>query len=420
MSSGNGFGYSYVDVAAEERRHQLSVIAELNARLEMVRAQQAAVKAMGAGRIAVARRVALPNTDDPVALDAMIGELTSAVEAGEAAVGGALERHWGASLRRALEQDQAADRRRTRSRYQQVKDPAARSDRSRTGRTEASGTVGPEPVIADGRPSSAGPAVALRAAVDASTNLVAQVAVRCAPADLTRIGALCDSLAGLSSTAAIRDRAHEIRVAAAEAVRRHDAALRVETDRARLLALADETLPSERDVLRSEIVAAADPATLTQRVANGLDRADAARRRRAVAEITVRVLRGIGCVVTDRFDARLADEGLAVAPFEGSPYGLVVRFTAGRDRIATAVVRRDDEPADADRDLAAQLEFCATGLPALLDGWAGAGLGLRPFHRSEPGDPPPASFAAAAWGTAAQDPIAEAVQPIVRRQERGR
>ena len=404
MSSSIGYSYSYVDLAAQERRRQRAEIARLNARLGLVRAQAARARGLGAARVAVAADATPRATADSAELDATIRKLTEAVAAGEAAIGHTLDQHWSKALRRAVDESRGAERK------------AARSAPPSTARQRSAAAP-------SARPLSAEPETARRAAAEEAGRLLAEAGARCAPEDLERISALCESLDGLASTPSIRERAHEIRVAVTESVHRHEAVLRAEGERARLLALLDEVPPALRGTLAEELAAAADPAPLARRVAELLDRADAARRRRAVAEITARALRGIGCVVPEDFDARLTDDGLAVAPFADSSYGLLIRFTAGRDRVAAAVVRRDDEPADLELDVAAQRGFCAGGLEELTGQWTESGLDLRSFHRAEPGDPPPGTFDARVWdsagvGRAAEQGSAAATQAQARRRHR--
>jgi hypothetical protein len=243
--------------------------------------------------------------------------------------------------------------------------------------------------------------------------MLKELGTRCAAEDLGRIDALTRQLAEQSSVSAIRSLTHEIRVVSTSSVRRQESALRIETDRARLRALTEELPRAERERLNPLIDAAQDPSTLSAEVGLALVAADQRRRRNVVAKVTTETLRAMGCAVTDGFADELVDGENVLAPFPGSDYGLLVRFRARQDQIGAVVVRREDRSSTPERDLAAQQEFCASGLPKLTDAWTAAGLSPHADHRLEPGARPLAPYPAQTWidlGVVADQAIVEQQQ----------
>lgn len=397
MSSGVGYSYSYVDTVAQATRSARERIGRLNVRQAVAAAQADRIGALRARRPAHVSAVRPRQNATAEELEAAADRLEAALQRQEVEVAQALDDHWANALRRAAEKDQRAQRR------EQARAARAAPERPAAPSAQPAGAAaaGVEALQPADRTEQARAVAAQQVAA-----VLTELGPRCTPEDLPALDELFRGITDLSSTAAIRERVHEIRVAAATSTRRREAALRTETDRARLLALTEELAPQEREALNRRIAAAADPTALTAQVGEALERADAERRRRAVARITADRLRAMGCGVAEDFETSLTRGEATVAPFDGSSYGLLIRFTAGRDRIAAAVVRRDDKPADPERDVAAQREFCAEGLVSLTEGWQEAGLGLRSFHRTEPGDPPPAPYDARAWagaGAAAAD-----------------
>jgi hypothetical protein len=377
MSSSVGYDYSYVNEAAAAARRARERLAGLEARRAAVSAQAQRVGALRArrcGQIAAVRTRAGASAAE---IESQADALEAAIGSAQAEVSSALADHWSASLRRAVAKEQRAQRR-----HREQED----------GRTTARAIPAPAAPAVPDVVEQARELVAAEVA-----GVLGELGPRCTAEDLDRLDVLTRGLADQRTVAAVRSRAHEIRVLAVSSVRRQEERLRTETARARLRALADELPKAERDRLGPLIDASPDPGSFAAEVGRSLERADRARRRRVVARTTAERLRAMGCAVTDGFEGGLVDGEISVAPFAGSNYGLLVRFSANREGITAAVVRRDDEPADRERDLAAQREFCASGLPELEQAWTEAGLNPSPYHRTNPGDPRPAAYDASAW-----------------------
>ena len=391
MSSGVGYSYSYVDEAAAAARRARERIAGLEARRGVAAAQAERVGVMRGRRMARVAGVRTRAGASAAELEAQADTLEAALGQQRDEIDAALSQHWSAAVRQAT----------AKARHGQRVEQGARPTPRTAGRPAA-----------DAVPDALEQARELAAAE--ARAVLSELGSRCVAQDLERLEAVVLGIAEQRSVTAIRSQLYEIRVLATSSVRRGDALLRLETERAQLRAMVEELPARDRDRLGPLIDASPDPASFTAEVGRALEAADARRRRGAVARVTADRLRAMGCAVTDGFEGSLVGGEAAVAPFAGSDYGLLVRFSAGRDRIAATVVRRDDEPEDRKRDLAAQREFCAEGLIELTEAWTAAGLSPLSVHRTEPGDPPPASFDARAW--AAVD--ARARRSAVRQAER--
>jgi hypothetical protein len=386
VSSGYAAAYTYVDREAEERRRKRGVVADLQAELATLKRQCSAARSMGCGRLTLARPAEPRDTASSAELDAAISDLRSAADQARAALDSALDEHWSGRLQR----------------------DAARRAKSRA-RQAAAGATAAGPVVAPlTAPRQATPtprrdvADERDRALEEMRETLARYAPRCLPDDLATLDAQVGELAACGRVEEVRAKRIDIDVLVAASIERAAQAQRLNQIRARLRALAAEAPAAERAGLRRAIESAPDPMALEGEVRLAAKRGTAVRKRGAVAGAAVRALRDIGCAVPAEANAVLAAGGDVIAPLADSAYGVYIRFNAERDDLATALVRRADRPADPALDTAAQQRFCDTGLPVLTAGLADAGVGLREYHRIEPGLHAPGAVDAAAWITTAR------------------
>lgn len=370
MSSGVGYSYSYRDVEAEERRRLRGQEAELIAELRHVRSQAAAAAALGGSRVAVPD--AAPARDGSTSADLAKHNqrLSEALATSRAAVEDEHQRVGDKRLRKAL------------SRASAQHEGTSRLTAPVAGPTEAEELA----VVAAER----------EAALIEAKALVDDYRARCLPDALGFVEVCQGHLAEAETRHQVRGALHSMKIQMNRAAIAGDAAREADIRRARLLALVADAPEPEQEELRDLVTGASDLKAAGQAVTEAVGRADAARRTAAVAAVAVKALRDLGCRVSEGAVLDLAGAESVVAPFADGPYGLVVRFQNG-DRLVTAVVRRDDVAADGERDTAVQQEFCDSGLPRFTESFVGAGVAMRPFHRNDPGHPPPGTSAAHAW-----------------------
>ncbi|WP_370350344.1 hypothetical protein [Catenulispora sp. EB89] len=340
------------------------------AELRHVRTQAAAAAALGGSRVAVPDAVPAGEGSTSADLATRNQRLTEALATARAAVENEHRRVGEKRLRKAL------------SRASAQREGGSRLSAPVAGPTEAEELA----VVAAERD----------AALIEAEALVDDYRARCLPDDLGFVEVCQRQLAEAETRQQVRGALHSMKIQMNKAAIAGDAAREADIRRARLLALVADAPEAEQGSLRDLVTGAADLKAAGQAVTAAVGRADAARRTAAVAAVAVKALRDLGCRVSEGAVLDLAEAKSVVAPFEDGPYGLIVRFQNG-DRLLTAVVRRDDVASDADRDTAVQQEFCDSGLPRFTESFATAGVAMRPFHRNDPGHPPPGTSAALAW-----------------------
>lgn len=248
-----------------------------------------------------------------------------------------------------------------------------------------------------------------RAAVADAANLLATSASSCDPADLSHLTHLVEELSALEGgdVAEVRGAALGVATEIMESVRRRKHADRIDEQRARLLSLAEDALPEDRQRLLDLISAAADPADVEEQVHRSVHQADLAKERVRVATAAMAALAQAGCSVGPDFATMLIDGEQAVVELDGEPdYGVLVRLPADGGQLLAAVVRDDAEQpepgidaAQRDRDIAAQQSFCDAVLPAVTSALNQGGVEVNPqaFLILEPGRRPVASAPPDRW-----------------------
>ncbi|WP_194911411.1 hypothetical protein [Catenulispora rubra] len=369
---------------AEERRRQRGQEAELIAELRRVRTQAAAAAALGGSRVAVPD--AAPARDGSTSADLAQHNqrLAEALATSRAAVEDEHRRVGEKRLRKAL------------SRASTRREGAGRLSAPVAAPTEAEELA----VVAAER----------EAALIEAEALVDDYRARCLPDALGFVEVCQHQMAEAETRQQVQAALHSMKIQMNKAAIAGDAAREADIRRARLLALIADAPEAEQEQLRDLVTGAADLKVAGPAVTEAVGRADAARRTAAVAAVAVNALRDLGCRVSEGAVLDLAGAKSVVAPFADGPYGLLVRFQ-DRDRLVTAVVRRDDVAADRERDTAVQQEFCDSGLPRFTESFVAAGVAMRPFHRNDPGHPPPGTGAAHAWDRG---------EGTVRRKDEGR
>jgi hypothetical protein len=248
-----------------------------------------------------------------------------------------------------------------------------------------------------------------RAAVADAANLLATSASSCDPSDLPRLSRLVEELSTLEhrSVAEVRGAALGVAAEITESVRRRKQADRIDEQRARLLSLAVDALPEDRQRLLDLISAADDPADLADQVHRSVHQADLAKERVRIAAAAMSALAQAGCAVGPDFATLLIDGEQAVVELDGEPdYGVLVRLPAEGGQLMAAVVRDDAElreptisAAQRDQDIAAQQSFCDGVLPAVTSALNQGGVEVNPqaFLILEPGRRPVASAPPDRW-----------------------
>lgn len=398
MSSSVGYGYSYVDEVAAERRRLREEIARLGAQAGTLRAQAASHSSAAAKSLGLDRFSGRAGSSDNAVLAALASDMRQAIAASQATVDELAADAW--------------TTRRSRRGSSPGRSVSATEELARTA------TAGGRP-LADGavpgavpQQVSTGQAVA-RAVADAEALLRAE-APRCGAADLDQLDRRLTELRASDRPDAARRMFADLEHAVRESIARRKADERAAIVRAGLLARAADALPQDRDRLVAAIIDAPDPDSLAAMVDDAVARADTARQRAAVSVAAAQALRDIGCEVGEDFVTILSGRGegaVRLGPDWPDGYGVFVRLPDDSAQLLAAVVRHPDADADLDTDRAAQQEFCDRGLDRFEDGIGRSGVRLHRVARMAPGQAPVGTVPAAKW--------AEPADAVSRRAKRG-
>ncbi|HEU5028555.1 MAG TPA: hypothetical protein VFV01_26825 [Spirillospora sp.] len=370
MSASGGYDYSYEDLERMARRGHRARLAELRARADLLADQ--------------ARRTAGRRSGVTVAWDEPAGDVSSTV----------LE----SVVRQAEEAVEEAARRVdalvTGALLGKLGAPAA------TGTGKAAATAAPAEPASYRAPELDRARAAARERVGKTLRTDGP---RCDPDDLE---ALADELARLDAAPGVEQvRIQEARIrqrvarSIKERADREEAAL----VRAKLRTLVAHAPAGRRAALLAAIESERDLRALTALVSEAVAEADRAAAPALVAAAAADALTAIGCEVGADFTTVLASDGESVVALDGARwaadrYALLVQMDPESRRLYTAVVRRRDEPADADADVAAQRRYCDDDIPGLLRReMAAGGVHLDEALRLEPGRRPMPTVEAGRW-----------------------
>lgn len=381
VSSGTGYGYEYVDLAAQERRRLRTEIAELGARAAIAHARADSQGAAALRQLRLDKVSWRAASTDNAVLAAQASELRQAVTAAEQALDRLAADTWAARPSRKRRHVTTA------TAAEEFVSGSAGSTGAPTGYVRAPGALAPEAYAAPG-------AEALGRAVATAEALLAAEAHRCAPDDLDELDRRVTELRAAGRADAARRSLADLEFAVRESIARRKRDERAAIAGARLLARAEEALPEDRDNLVAAITAAPDLDGISGLVDAAIARADRIRQRAAVASAAAAALVDIGADVGEDFVTMLTARGetaVRLGPGWADGYGLLVSLPADKTELSTVVVRHPDAAADPDggrqaaQDRAAQQQFCDAGLERFKDRIGRDGVRLDQIFKAEPG-----------------------------------
>ena len=381
MSSGTGYSYSYVDVAAQERRRLREEIAALGARAAIAHERAGSHSATAARQLRLDKLSWRPVGTDNATLAAQASQLRQAVSEAERTIDRMVADAWAA---RPSRKARAAP---TATATEEFARGSAGGGGAPAGRARAAGELGPAAYAAPGEQ-------AVGRSVAAAEALLATEAHRCAPDDLPDLDRrLADARSARRADQArllLNDLAQAVR----DSIGRRERAERVAIARATLLARVEEALPQDRGNLVAAIKAAPDPDDVAGLVDAAVARADQIAQRAAVAAAAAAALADIGADVGEDFVTMLTARGEAAVRLGrgwDDGYGLLVSLPGDKAELSTVVVRHPgtvtdpDEARQAARDRAAQQLFCDKGVKRFWGGLGQDGVRLNRVFWVEPG-----------------------------------
>jgi hypothetical protein len=393
VSSGTGYSYQYVDLAAQERRRLRAEIAELRARATIAHARAGSHDAAAARQLGLDGLSWAVESTDNAALAAKASELRQAVTAAEQAIDRMVANAWATRPSRKTKSAAGTT----------AAAEFARSAPADGGlpdmRTRAPGALTAGAYAISGEE-------AVSRAVAAAEALLAAEAHRCTPDDLVELSRLVAAIRRADRAGEARRLRTELESAVHASIDHRKRDEQAAIVRARLLSRAEDALPEDHANLAAAIQAAPDPDDMSGLVDAAVARADQLRQREAVANAAAAALADIGADVGEDFVTMLTARGetaVWLGPDWADGYGLLVSLPDGKTELSTVVVRHPQARTDPDgsrqatQDRAAQRQFCDTGLGHFQAHLGRDGVQLNQIFRTEPGQLPVRPVPEEAW-----------------------